>query len=417
MGDRKLTTIDVVEAVYDALGEHELSAWMTRVCEAVHGCIGDGLGAVVHTYDLAGPPERWSISTPIVLGAPEEFGKLVAASFEVSRRSSPEVLVRCLHDVRPAATLSELTGVDLRELSPQADSAARLVPVADQICFNAANADGTGIAIAVNVGVRRRLPPAHRRRIEMLTAHVAAAARIAGAVERRAAAVFDPSGKAAHVERQHESRLRTLREHVTTLERVRAASARRDPDDALRAWQALVAGEYTLLDRFESDGRRFVVAVSNAPTVRDPRGLTDREAVVAAWAARGHSDKLIAYELGIAPATVAVLLSRVLRKLRLRTRAELPTALRAPECVERVDVDGDTKLIVMSATPTTAESILAKLTNEERDVARSVLRGLRNEEIALERKVSRKTVANQLTSIYRKLGVGGRVELAKLLGA
>jgi DNA-binding CsgD family transcriptional regulator len=44
---------------------------------------------------------------------------------------------------------------------------------------------------------------------------------------------------------------------------------------------------------------------------------------VASLAALGHPNKVIAYELGIALSSVATLLRRALRRLRLRNRAEL----------------------------------------------------------------------------------------------
>ncbi len=51
------------------------------------------------------------------------------------------------------------------------------------------------------------------------------------------------------------------------------------------------------------------------------------------------------------------------------------------------------------------------LSESEREIVRAVLRGLSNAEIAGQRKSSAKTIANQLYTIYRKLGVGGRDEL------
>src|SRR5689334_12308477 len=52
------------------------------------------------------------------------------------------------------------------------------------------------------------------------------------------------------------------------------------------------------------------------------------------------------------------------------------------------------------------------LTLAEREVLKAVLRGASNDEIAASRGVSTNTVANQLRSIYSKLGVGSRRELA-----
>jgi DNA-binding CsgD family transcriptional regulator len=108
------------------------------------------------------------------------------------------------------------------------------------------------------------------------------------------------------------------------LSRVRERSPRHN---GLELWHALVAGRWSLLDRFESDGRRYLVARRNDDDVRDPRGLTSRERQIAARAALGHSNKLIAYELGVSPSTVATFLTRALKKLGCATRAELRSAL------------------------------------------------------------------------------------------
>jgi DNA-binding CsgD family transcriptional regulator len=53
-----------------------------------------------------------------------------------------------------------------------------------------------------------------------------------------------------------------------------------------------------------------------------------------------------------------------------------------------------------------------KLTACEREVAAAAAAGLSNQEIAVKRGTATRTVANQLASIYRKLGVGSRAELA-----
>lgn len=52
------------------------------------------------------------------------------------------------------------------------------------------------------------------------------------------------------------------------------------------------------------------------------------------------------------------------------------------------------------------------LTAAETEVARLAARGLSNAEIAARRNVSVRTVANQMASILRKLGVSSRRELA-----
>jgi DNA-binding CsgD family transcriptional regulator len=57
----------------------------------------------------------------------------------------------------------------------------------------------------------------------------------------------------------------------------------------------------------------------------------------------------------------------------------------------------------------------SRLSPAEGEVLRLLLRGYRNKEIAQVRKVSPRTVANQVASIFRKLGVQSRSELAAKL--
>jgi DNA-binding CsgD family transcriptional regulator len=56
------------------------------------------------------------------------------------------------------------------------------------------------------------------------------------------------------------------------------------------------------------------------------------------------------------------------------------------------------------------------LTKAEREVAGLVVVGLSNEAIAQRRKVSLRTIAKQVSSIYRKLAVRSRRELSALRG-
>ena len=80
-------------------------------------------------------------------------------------------------------------------------------------------------------------------------------------------------------------------------------------------------------------GRRFLIAHRNQPHLPDLRGLSQREATVAAFAQLGQTNKEIAYTLGISPSSVATHLSAALRKLGLPSRA----ALAATSFGQRID--------------------------------------------------------------------------------
>ena len=102
------------------------------------------------------------------------------------------------------------------------------------------------------------------------------------------------------------------------------ADARR----AIRLWEALVCGRWSLVDWFDAAGRRFIIAKPNAPGPRCPRGLTNRERQVALSAALGESSKVTGYRLGISPSRVSALLKAAMGKLGVRTKAQLVVMVR-----------------------------------------------------------------------------------------
>ena len=79
--------------------------------------------------------------------------------------------------------------------------------------------------------------------------------------------------------------------------------------------------------------------------------------------------------------------------------------------VDRLVV-GDQELLIVQVDDSPVE--LEELTESENAVARAVVAGKSNNEIAADRGVSTKTVANQLRAIYEKLGIASRFELIAL---
>jgi len=142
-------------------------------------------------------------------------------------------------------------------------------------------------------------------------------------------AVMTPGGRFEHVDESQNvgpdarASLDALQHAARAMTKARGNARRADPPGAVEAWKALVSGRWTLLDHFDHDGKRYIVAVRNEPQVPAAADLSPREAQVVAYAAQGHSNKLIAYELGIAPSTVAMHLSTAAAKLGARSRVEL----------------------------------------------------------------------------------------------
>jgi len=94
----------------------------------------------------------------------------------------------------------------------------------------------------------------------------------------------------------------------------------------------------------------------------------------------------------------------------------MPTALSAAAgSLVMWMVDGETYALLDFPADVSPRSYLIKqlgLSLAEGDVVGLAVRGLRNVEIAGLRKVSPRTVRNQLAACYAKLGVGSRSELA-----
>ena len=89
------------------------------------------------------------------------------------------------------------------------------------------------------------------------------------------------------------------------------------------------------------------------------------------------------------------------------TRRSTPTDLHCTTL--RKGDDGE--VVLLTFTPTTPPL----LTEAEREIALAVCQGRTNAEVAARRGVSARTVANQVASLFKKLGVGSRTELAARL--
>jgi DNA-binding NarL/FixJ family response regulator len=261
---------------------------------------------------------------------------------------------------------------------------------------------------------RLRFPEQPSPVVRRLGAHIATGLRLQRVLTSAAfedpsvEAIFDPEGRP-----QHTVGMARMRGALESLRLSVLARAREKDEDELAAdpaWNAVLAGRWSLVDRFDSDGRRYVIAYRNPPGVLDPRRLTPREEGVVALAAIGRSNKEIAGELGVTQSTVATLLAGALAKLGLASRTMVPLFWR--------DLHGRAWAVSNAEAPLIALShhddpkSFSTLTPAERAVALALLRGLSDRNIAQARNSSRHTVSKHVTAIYKKLGVSSRVELA-----
>ena len=218
-----------------------------------------------------------------------------------------------------AAWLRRLGDALAPALAPRAmeawfSDAGRAEPVAEAagaLALHAGDVDGHGPHLLF-------VEPAHApsaAQLEHVVAHVIAAARLrryGGWLE----AVLTPAGALCHAEGEAIYMREELREAARTMDRARTRLRVTSPEDALAGWRVLVEARWSLLDMTDSDGKRLVVARVNPPRTRSSSEvLGAREQQVLALAGRGHTNRLIAYELGLSIGTVEADLAAALRKL------------------------------------------------------------------------------------------------------
>jgi DNA-binding CsgD family transcriptional regulator len=194
----------------------------------------------------------------------------------------------------------------------------------DTIAINARDTDDRGLWIGAPMRSTRRVDVKTQTLFSRLSAHFTSAARLRGSKHRTPQAIMSTNGGLVHAEDDGVARHRDeLRNAVRAFDLARTKQARRDVDLATRRWRPLVIAQWSLLDEFDSDGKRFIVAIDNRAPHRIPRGaLSEREHQVLEHARLGYSNKEIAYALGLSSATVRVLMHRAAKKLRATTRAE-----------------------------------------------------------------------------------------------
>lgn len=324
--------IDLIEAAYDL--EKPDSDWLPSLLDAGGPILDHGLGVAADEFTLTPRSEGADIAihTMHLRSLPPDFPARVAESMV---GLSPEVIAS-LNSHGLATTLSDAS----KGYAAEVAGALRILGYADLLGMLAIDPSGAGVRIVAPLSEVTRLTPKRRERWQMLGAHIAAAYRLRRALTaeggqpridstelpHEAEAILDANGfriveSAGRAQEANASA--ALRRAARRVDRARGKLREADPGRALMSWKALVSGRWSIVDWFDSDGRRFVLAMPNPPGLQDPRGLTMQERQVVRYVLLGETNKLIAYSLGLSPGRVSGLLKSAMRKRGVTTRTQL----------------------------------------------------------------------------------------------
>jgi DNA-binding NarL/FixJ family response regulator len=410
--------ISLIEAGYNLEGNER--QWLDNLCDCADGLLdpsGLRYGCIVRYT-----PTTCQLGIVRVLKILEPLGRLFHASLD---EPTIDLLYRQGHIVDTASNLVFPKYPNSMKLLEKMTSFF-LGSTPDMFSVNCQTGTGECVIFSALLRERRKPTALERKRWPQVAAHLGAGLRLRTKLRELALsalpvdAVLDPHGRmhdgyGPATERDSREK---LREAVQRIEQARTNAGRNEPDTALDNWEALVDGRWSLVDRFDRDGKRYVIAVTNDPAHPDPRGLTPRERQVAEFAGLGRSAKEVGYSLGVTSSTVTNCTSRIQEKLGLNSQAELVSFFSQSGIrrkLAEVAVAGERLLV--GSYPLIDERWIKDLTSAECHVTAQIIAGSTNADIARSRDASEHTVANQVQAIFRKLQVRSRGELAARLQA
>lgn len=400
--------IDLVEAAYEL--DSDRTAWLERISATATKDLDRGAGVITYVADRA----TMKLTS---VGASSVTPGLLA-------------MLQKLNDVAPSSVKANFADVSRGFYSVHGTFAnhAELIEFWAKEVAPLGFADGIGVHAPAGTETLTLWSPSPRieaiaRRVKSMWtsvgAHLSAGLRLRGALgdhhdRERAEAIVDVSGRVKHAVGAAEvgPAREALREAVRAIERARGPLRRKSPDAALALCTGLVRGRWSLVDYWDSDGRRFFAAHPNAPSFHDPRRLREREIAALALSIEGAAPKEVAYALGISASNARAVIASGVRKLRLKSRADLRRLAIEDARVHEVELAQHMKIHVLDVSPRTAKLGLGVLTPSELAVARLAAAGRSNAQIATARRASPRTIANQMAAILRKLQLRSRIELA-----
>lgn len=328
----KLDCVKVLETGYArATGEE---TWLGSLAASLEP-LAEGRGVLVSSFDFGASGQGLRSLVPSA-DVPEPVARAYRELFLLASRGPP-ALRQTLFAPPPCVCRSSHRVARLEDgLRAQVARVFAGTGVRECLGVAAVEPDGTGLLVSVPCEREISLAPRTVHQLTLVAAHLCSATRLrSGAADPSAGrdatglpdveAVLTPSGAVRHAtgEATGVAARASLAEAVRSVERARGRLRRTDPEEALAIWSALFDGRWSIVECTESDGRRSLLARRNQPGVHDPKALAPAERHVLAYAAMGHSNKYIAYALGVATSTVSSRLATAIRKLGIRSRRDV----------------------------------------------------------------------------------------------
>jgi len=300
---------------------------MQQLANSIYRRRGIGRGVLAYELDISkpdGPGELGCVAaTGEIAGFAHNTGPLHRSlSTRVYRR-----VLQCGTHCSTIRTRLKSIGTSLEEF-PLLEGMITDAGADDIWAVSTVNPDARTLTFAIPLRKRYAPPRLETEFWGKIGTHIAAGHRLrrrltAAPAETQATAVLGPDGSALELSEEALPLRDTLRRTVRALDRAKARDFRTGSSETVDLWKGLLAGEWSLLDKVDTDGKRYVLAIRNDPDARAPHSLSRREAQVATYIAQGRSHKSVSYELGIAMSTVGTHLRNALNKLGLSSHAEL----------------------------------------------------------------------------------------------
>jgi DNA-binding NarL/FixJ family response regulator len=196
--------------------------------------------------------------------------------------------------------------------------------------------------------------------------------------------------------------------------------------DLALMWRDLMRGTQRVSDAFFSEERCYLVLAPALDGEQAP--VTGRRLEILESVLGGLRQKNVALELVLAPSTIALNSRLALQSLGVvdkPSRVHPLLMLAARAAVERAQVlarcstihapeSGSLRVVSMPRPDLALEKVLP---GAELAVIRSLVEGRTYRDIARQRGTSTRTVANQISAVFRRLHVSGRNELVQRLSS